>query len=214
MDTKTDAKMKNTIIKWGIICGASILLLFSVFLIGRFSQSENKPPEPIVTSTPTITHDEIVSSIRGISELSTLDYSYTNAAKYEDQKNLYGWNVPLTTKSFIIMYDGTMKLGVDMQKINISIIGQEIRIQMPDAVVLSHAIDESSIEFLEQSSSIFNKLELQDYATFATDQKQDMENKAKENGLFEEARKRSIQLIDSILGSIPLVREDYKVVFY
>jgi len=210
MDTKT----KNTIMKWGIVCGASILLLLSAFLVGRFSQSEKQPPEPIVTSTPVITYDEIVSSIRGISELSTLDYSYTNAAKYEDQKSLYGWNVPLTTKSFIIMYDGTMKLGVDMQTININVVGQEIRIRMPDAIILSHAIDESSIEFLEQSSSVFNKLELQDYATFATDQKQDMELKAKENGLFEEAKKRSIQLIDSILGSIPLVKEDYKVIFY
>lgn len=53
-----------------------------------------------------ITSDLISGKLTEISEYATLEYYYTNIGKFEEQGDFYGRKIPLSTKSFIVTYDG------------------------------------------------------------------------------------------------------------
>lgn len=161
---------------------------------------------------PAITSEQILEEIGAISQYATLEYRYTNVGKFEDRKDFYGWSVPLTTKSFIITYDGSMKLGLDGGT-TVEVVGAQIRITIPPAVVLSHEIREDTVEVLDQSKNIFNQIQIEDYTAFAVEQKQVMERKARDNGLFEEARDQAEQQLGAFLRGLPGIREQYEVLF-
>ena len=119
-----------------------------------------------------------------ISEFASLTYSYTNMAEFENSKDFYGIKVPFTTKSFIITYDGTIKAGVDLDKAEVDVSGKKITVTLPAAEILSHEIDEDSLEIFDENTSIFNPLKVSDYNTFNKEQKAEMEKKATDKGLL------------------------------
>ena len=163
------------------------------------------------SGTPVISSDLIAGKLTGISEYASLEYCYTNVGKFEDREDFYGWKVPLTTKSFIISYDGVMKMGIRGQDIDTKLEGKQITVTLPPAEILSHEIKEDTVKVFDQTQNIFNQIRVEDYTTFAVDQKKDMEKKALENGLLQEAEKRVKQQITLFIRSI--VGEDYEIVF-
>lgn len=185
-----------------------VVLLLAAFVGGILFQNQSAPED----TAPTITSEQIMQEIGAISEFATLEYRYTNVGKFEDQKDFYGWSVPLTTKSFIITYDGAMKLGL-RKPVSVEITGQQIRIALPPAEILSHEIHEDTLEVLDQTKNIFNQIQIEDYTTFAVDQKLVMETKARDNGLFEEAQAKAEEQLGAFLRSLPGIREEYEVVF-
>ena len=95
-----------------------------------------------------------------------------------------GWKVPFTTKSFIVSYDGKVKAGIDMNKVDIVIKGKTIHITVPQASILSHEIDEKSIEVFDETKNIFNQISITDYHQFTIDQKEKIENNLKEKRIY------------------------------
>ena len=61
-----------------------------------------------------ITADLLDQQLREVSDLVTVEYRYTNMGKFENTLDFYGWEVPFTTKSFIVSYDGVIRAGVDL----------------------------------------------------------------------------------------------------
>ena len=137
-----------------------------------------------------------------ISEFASLTYSYTNMAEFENSKDFYGIKVPFTTKSFIITYDGTIKAGVDLDKAEVDVSGKKITITLPAAEILSHEIDEDSLEIFDENTSIFNPLKVSDYNTFNKEQKAEMEKKATDKGLLTEAGKKAADAIDDFISQL------------
>jgi hypothetical protein len=163
--------------------------------------------------TPLILSELIAGKVSGISEYASLEYRYTNVGKFEDQVDFYGWQVPWTTKSFIITYDGVMKLGIKGSGISVQVQGKEVHIKLPAAQLLSHEIYEDKLEVLDQTKNIFNPIQIEDYTRFAADRKQEMEKKAREEGLFQEARVRAEQQLGLFLHSVLAEYEGYTLVF-
>ena len=137
-----------------------------------------------------------------ISEFASLTYSYTNMAEFENSKDFYGIKVPFTTKSFIITYDGTIKAGVDLAKAEVDVSGKKITVTLPAAEILSHEIDEDSLEIFDENTSIFNPLKVSDYNTFNKEQKAEMEKKATDKGLLTEAGKKAADAIDDFISQL------------
>lgn len=137
-----------------------------------------------------------------ISEFASLTYSYTNMAEFENSKDFYGIKVPFTTKSFIITYDGTIKAGVDLDKAEVDVSGKKITVTLPAAEILSHEIDEDSLEIFDENTSIFNPLKVSDYNTFNKEQKAEMEKKATDKGLLTEAGKKAADAIDDFISQL------------
>ena len=175
------------------------------FLVGMFWPSH--------TDNEKITSDLLSQQIQSISELATVEYSYTNMGKFENQATFYGWKVPFTTKSFIVSYDGKIKAGIDMTQADIKVKNNTISIQLPKAKILSHEIDEKSIEVFDETKNIFNQISISDYNQFAIDQKEKMEDSVKEKGLLEEAQTKAESVIKTFITTTYKDTSNMKIEF-
>lgn len=173
------------------------------FLVGKIWPSGEEPT--------VMTSDLLSQQISEISELATVEYNYTNMGKFENQATFYGWKVPFTTKSFIISYDGKIKAGVDMTQVEVNVSKKKIKVTVPKAKILSHEIDEKSIEVFDETKNIFNQISITDYNQFAIDQKDKMEKSVKEKGLLEEAQKKVESTIKTFIKSLNKSSIDYEI---
>lgn len=180
-----------------------VVIAVVFFFVGKVWPSGEEPTA--------ITSDLLSQQIQGISELASVEYNYTNMGKYENQATFYGWKVPFTTKSFILSYDGKIKAGIDMSLVEVHMSGKNINISIPEAKILSHEIDEKSIEVFDETKNIFNQISITDYNQFAIDQKESIENKAKEKGLLEEAQNKAQETIKTFVESMYSSDDEYKI---
>ena len=141
------------------------------------------------------------NQIMNMSQLVSVTYAYTNMAKYESVKEFYGVKLPLTTNGFILTYDGEIKAGVDLKQASVEAAGSRVVVTLPEAVILSHEIDENSVEIYDETTSIFNPFTVEDYTAFYQDQKEEMEKKAQEKGVLKEAEQQAEESIKRMLES-------------
>ena len=163
------------------------------FLGGRWSagRSENVQIDAVV----------LQNQLTEIRELATVTYAYTNMAQFESSNDFYGVKVPFTTKSFILTYDGTIKAGVDLDGAAVDVSGTAVTITLPEAQILSHEIDEDSVEVFDEKASIFNPFTVEDFTSFQADQKAAMEERALSWGLLEEARAKAVSSVEQLLSA-------------
>ena len=166
------------------------------FLGGRWSAGRSE-----TAKIDTVVLQNQLSEIR---ELATVTYAYTNMAQFESSNDFYGVKIPFTTKSFILTYDGTVKAGVDLDGAEVSVSGTTVTITLPEAEILSHEIDEDSMEVFDQTHNIFNPIEITDYTgftSFQSDQKAAMEEKALSRGLLAEARAKAVSSVEQLFAA-------------
>ncbi len=178
-----------------LICGA----VLAAFLCGLRQASQAAEPQ--------ITSDLLASRLRSVQELVTVSYYYTNMGRFENQVDFYGWKVPFTTKSFIVSYDGVIKAGVDLEKLQVSIGDGEVTVTLPESRIISHEIPEDSLEVFDESDNIFNHITIEDYTAFTQDQKSAMEQRAVDSGLLDRANQEARTAVDSLLRIMPGLEE-------
>ena len=135
----------------------------------------------------TVTSDTLFQQLRSVSQLTTVEYHYTNMGKFEKNADLNGWTIPLTKASFILAYDGKITAGVRLDDVQIEVVDKTITITLPPAQILSHEVDEASIEVYDESNNLFNPIKIV------------MEDKVIDGGLLEEARKKAGEVISQLL---------------
>lgn len=187
-----------------VLKGIAILALVALiaFASGRFFSPSAK--QPVITS------DLLTTKLQDVSDLATLRYKYTNMGKFEQATDFYGWTVPFMTKSFIISYDGVILAGVDLAETEINVEGNKIFIKLPEAKVISHEIDEESIEVFDETRNIFNQIKITDYTNFSMDQKAKVEGEAIEDGLLNEAIEKAKAVIQALIEQSG---ETYEIVY-
>lgn len=194
METKIQTLKTAKTLVWGIVLCAVIGV--TCFLGGRHSSrtTEVTPPDPVV----------LQSHLTELAELSTVSYHYTNMSQFENSNDFYGVKIPFTTKRFILSYNGEIKAGIDLAQAVVHVEGTNVEIQLPTAKILSHQIDEESVEVFDEKTSIFNPLHVKEFADFQADQKNIMEQKALDSGLLTEAGERARSSVRLLLEqSIP-----------
>lgn len=174
-----------------------LILLTGAFLLGINISEEKKP---------VITSDLINQNLIDIQELASVEYYYTNMGAFENQKNFYGWDIPFTTKKFIVSYDGIIKAGINLNKMTVDISGDIITVTLPEAEFLSHEILDDSVKVFDQSSNIFNPIKIEDYIGFSTDQKNKIEDKAREKGLLQQAYERAENYVKQMISLTPEIK--------
>lgn len=184
----------------GII--AILLVALLIFYAGtRFASSS----EPKIPSTG------LSQQLQEIEELATMSYNYTKVGKFSNNLTFNGWDIPLTQKSFLITYDGKLKAGVKMDKIEVAINNNIITVSIPEIEILSNEIDESSIEVYDETKNVFNPISVNDYTTFAKKQKEAVAEEAIENGLLSEAATKTQSTIKKYLNAIPGIDGNYEI---
>ncbi len=146
---------------------------------------------PIRIGPAQITADVIEAKFTEVSELVTVTYNYTSMGTFSNQLMFKDWKIPLTSKSFIVQYDGIIKAGIDLGETKVETDGYTITITIPDTKVLSHEIDEGSVQVLDEKTNLFNPIEVEDVTGFEEEQKKINEDTAIEKGLLTEAKKNA-----------------------
>ena len=183
---------------------AGLLVFAGGLRMGRFLAGSDITEEKIQI-TDTLLYQQLLQE----NELLTVKYLYTNMGKYENSIQLGNADIPFTKKSFIISYDGLIKAGIDLDKVEIEVDDKVIRITIPPAEILSHEIDEETIQVYDEKNSIFNGLSTQDVTNFQKQQKEEMEQKAIHNGILKEAKTNAEHSLRSLCSSF-LVNGEYE----
>lgn len=160
----------------------------------------------VADSDPIIIDTQISEQLRSIKELVTKEYIYTNASRREANKTwLWGWDMPFSDTSLLVTYDGTIKAGIDLSKVKISVSEstRTITITVPTAEILGHDLPQETIKVLEVKNNLFNEITFDDYNEFIGAEKPIMEQKATERGLLTEATKEAKTTIRDSLNLLP-----------
>lgn len=182
---------------------AIIVLVIAIFFAGvHYASGSNNYK---ITSTT------IKNQLTEINELALYSYDYSKVGKFSNKLSFNGWKIPLTQKNFIITYDGSIKAGIDLKQAKISIDNDQLNITLPAAKILSHEIDENSIEVYDESSNIFNQISINDYKSFATKEKKKNEKEAISNGILEKSKTKAEQTLTTYLQAIPEIKDHYKL---
>lgn len=226
-------RYKAKLIKWGIIAVLLLAVILVVFFKGRSSATEkykayiaelgavvDRLSDPVAVydeASKEVTLSLIESEIKDIGELATIEYLYTDAGKFEDPKKLFGTNIniPFTTKSFIAKWDGIIKAGVQIDQIIVEIndANKEIIIHMPNAEILSHEIDNNSIETLDEKDGLFNPVKVEDVREFDAVSKDAMEQQAIENGILDKAFENAKEIIEKLVNNDVVQEQGYTIKF-
>ena len=182
---------------------AIIVLVIAIFFAGvHYASGSNNDK---ITSTT------IKNQLTEINELALYSYDYSKVGKFSNKLSFNGWKSPLTQKTFIITYNGSIKAGIDLKQAKISIDNDQLNITLPAAKILSHEIDEKSIEVYDESSNIFNQISINDYKSFATKEKKKNEKEAISNGILEKSKTKAEQTLTTYLQAIPEIKDHYKL---
>ncbi|MCC8069998.1 MAG: DUF4230 domain-containing protein [Ruminococcus sp.] len=200
-------KMLQAFILSLLIC----IIAGGCFIGGVIFENSSSEEETV----PTINSIQVITDVQSIGELATIKYIYTDMGKFENSQKFKDYNIPLTEKSFILSWNGTIKAGVDTTEIKIDIdeVTKVITIHLPNAKILSHETDEDSIEVFDESNNIFNPITLDDYSTFFAESKMDMEQRALDNGILDDAIENAKTVITQILNSNDDIKNLYTINF-
>lgn len=216
-----------------IVVAAIVVIALGIFYKGYSSAKEkyeatikqleeevNRLSEPVAVYEEAAQEIDIAvinAEIRDIGELVTIEYLYTDAGKFEDPAELFGKEIPFsfTTKSFIAKWDGSIKAGVDISKVTAEVneTEKEIVVHIPKAEILSHVVDDESIETLDEKDGLFNKLKIEDIRAFDANSKDAMERRAIENGLLEKALENAKAIIYKLIDNDIVKELGYNITF-
>ena len=118
-------------------------------------------------------------------------------------------------KSFVAKWDGIIKSGIKVEEIIVEIndTKKEIVIHMPKAEILSHEIDDDSIETLDEKDGLFNPVKVEDVRQFDAVSKEAMEERAIENGILEKASENAKEIIEKLVNNDVVQEQGYIIIF-
>jgi len=197
----------------------AIIFLCAIFFVifGSYVVYNQFINVPLIETKTEIDARMLEASVRQIAELSTLGFYYSKVGEFSEQSTLklFGGEIgiPGTKKSFLIVYDGEMKLGIDANAIKIDVRDNTIFITLPETKVLSHVVHEDSVRVYDESSGIFTSMSVSDYTNFIAVQKKEKEDSLDESNLLGQAKTNAQNAILNLLHIFPGVAGEYTIQF-
>lgn len=187
---------------------AVIIVLLVVVGFLTFSIRQQK-------GTTTVISTLIGNRLEAAQELVTAKYYYTNAATVQNSKDIFGVTLPFSRKQLVVTYEGVLSAGVDLKEVKIAVnqTKKTIQVTLPDAKILSNALDEDSVKILDETSGLFNKLNIEDYTNLRKKEKNAIEKKVTDSGFLKTAKDYSQQAITTFLNSDDTIKTQYTITF-
>lgn len=198
---------------------AFIFLCYIIFLGTKFYYSRQVKTVEVVREVERIIAKEVEISgeamryhMANIGKLCTAEYSYTHIERVDSSRELYGYEIPFTTATFIYSYDGTILAGIDFSKIliNKNDITKRITVTLPDVEIISSDVDQNSFKLYDEKNNIFNPIRVTDVADSFANLKNTEEQKALDNGLLDRAEENAVLLVKNFMLSSYDIR-DYTI---
>jgi len=158
----------------------------------------------------------IKEELSSAGELVSAQYLYTCKEDYSDSKTISGWNIPLTGKSFTVIYDGMVKAGIkDLSLTKIKKTGPDTyRITLPQVEIMECYLIPDSLSVMNESRNILNQISVEDVNNAQKNLEENMLKKAEEYGLLDTARENAQVIIKGLLtGTRDLKGYSFEFVF-
>ena len=214
-------KRKMKFLVWLLVLAAAVIfIVYSTAKIKKLEGEVDRLSDPVAVyeeASKQVDISVINADIQDIGELATVEYLYTDAAKFEDPKKLFGKELPFefTTKSFVVKWDGVIKAGVDITQVTAEADDTEkkIVVKLPKAMILSNEIDDDSVEVLDEKDGLFNSIKVEDVKSFDAVSKDDMEQRAIDHGILEKASENAKEIIEHLIQNDVTEESGYTVEF-
>lgn len=226
-EMNTATKLKTLLITGATVIAILILIILLIYF-GGYKKAQKKYEEEIARleeelANRVIVYEEVSTEvdmsvieeqIHNVGEFATVEYLYTDAGRFSDTNQLFGMDIGITEKSFIAKWNGIIKAGINVESVKVSYnqVSKIITVTLPKSEILSHEIDENSIETLDQKDGLFNPIKVEDVRVFDSESKMAMEERAIKNGLLEKADINAKNVISNLLYGNPELK-NYKIEF-
>ncbi len=153
------------------------------------------------------------NSINSICEYATLECYYHNVAKFEDPGKVF--IVTYGNKKAWIEYSGTVKLGIDANRISVDVDGQNVTVTMPHAKVLSTYLDTDSINEAWIENGLFASINAEDRTKAVAEAQNNMEIATSEDSnLLMQSENRAKDMIEKYIKNVGMLsNKDYQVIW-
>lgn len=217
--------IKKRLIAVGLVCAMILICVIFAWSNARLKKTiaeqadriDDLLTQPIVVNpvAPEISLSVIYDEIQNIGELATVEYLFTDAARFSDSKQIGEWNIPFTEKSFTMKWDGVIKAGIQLDQVVIDVDEQNmvITVTLPAAEILSYEVDNDSIEILDEKNNIFNEISVSDKIQLDAATEEEMKSRAIDNGLLEKAQSSAEDIISRLLTANEAIGNNYTIVF-
>lgn len=134
--------------------------------------------------------------LSAIGELATYAMQYSGYTEEESSRRVLGLKIPGTRHTVKIAYSGMIKAGYEIADIDVAVdaAAGAIRIRLPEVKVVSNAIDEDSLQYVEKNN-IFNPIKGDAAAQYLDDIRKKELDKAVEMGLYDKAEENAKVII-------------------
>ncbi len=145
-----------------------------------------------------------IMQVRSICKLATVECYYHNVAKSEKPAGTGIWHFGEKDRQFWIEYTGTVKLGIDMSKVQMKVNGTDVTVTIPEAEVQQVNVDDDSYN---SDSYIFsedginkNEITAEDATGAVENARNEMIKTAEENtALLVNAQERAKKMIENYI---------------
>nr|WP_242980708.1 DUF4230 domain-containing protein [Blautia argi] len=108
----------------------------------------------------------------------------------------------LTKKEFTMIYDASVKAGVDLKQVQIDIKGNNISVTLPKAEIQDITIDPGSLEFYDEKFALFNFQDREDTVEALQYAKEDITEHVENTDLLKTAEERAKTVITGLINSM------------
>ena len=171
-----------------------------------------KSRENHLVTEQVISTEIIEDSLQDMGFLVTENYYFKEMQTDSKDIRLLGIALPFTEESYIVSYEGTVTAGIDFTQIRVTKDDGEklITIRLPDSEIQGVMIDQDSFELLDQKTSAFNKLSIEDYHQAQLELERKAREGAEKRGILERASTNAENLIRSFVSQL-IDTGDYRI---
>ena len=179
----------------------AIAAALSLFLAGFLTASLlSKKTEPKVTVSATAIEERISQC----SKLTTAQLDYRGLIRYTEGEIPF-----INQKSFSMVYVAHVTAGIDLSKAQVEVSQDRVTITLPAAVMQEVVIDPDSIEFYDETASLFNWTKREDVTKAMEYAEQDAMNKIEESELLAQAASQAEMVLRTLLAPITEDEDSY-----
>ena len=188
-DERKKYEKRFTILKKMKIAGCCIAIILSFvagMLVNQWFQ-ELKEYRKVTT-------DYISGKLEDVGELTTQKLTYTG------QVSLTKGKIPFITKNgFSMKYTAVMRAGMEFSEFDMKVKDKKVVVEIPHASVLGVKVESDTIEFYDETFSIFNRYGKEGTAEAIALAEEDVLEKADYSELLKNADEYAEELIHEIL---------------
>ncbi|MBR0352394.1 MAG: DUF4230 domain-containing protein [Oscillospiraceae bacterium] len=168
------------------------IILLAIVIVGLllgWNYYKEQTFKGIIGHDTGLTDEVVMEKLQSMGQLVTYSYEYSNVREIKDSKQLFGWNIPGTTHTIQLKYNGTIKVGYEVSEIKVSVDNETktIYVTLPEPKVTDNYIDMDHLSYAEQNN-IFNPISGEELTIELDTIKSEALEKAENAGIFDKAK--------------------------